>query len=190
MGTTKQNVSASLLESENFAICDENQIMKEEKLQIVINKGKRKKFATNIAELFGIPRKNIQIGNSIITKQGVISHVVHFVNDSDLEQLAVALDEESVSIKQYIDMLYASLSKQMNKVCQRHFGLSEDFVVDLNHVLSMKTRTMSPNIEPSFPLIQPQNSLLQEGLAQEGDIEMITPSGPTTDSAPKPSFVL
>merc|ERR1712228_651732 len=122
MGTTKQNVSASLLESENFAICDENQITKEEKLQIVINKGKRKKFATNIAELFGIPRKNIQIGNSIITKQGVISHIVHFVSNSDLEQLGVALDEESVSIKQYIDMLYASLSREVtgNQVCRRH----------------------------------------------------------------------
>merc|ERR1712228_897239 len=186
MGTTKQNVSASLLESENFAICDENQIMKEEKLQIVINKGKRKKFATNIAELFGIPRKNIQIGNSIITKQGVISHIVHFVSNSDLEQLGVALDEESVSIDKYIDMLYSSLSREVNQVCRRHFGLSDDFVVDLNYVLTMKSRACTPgNIDQDN----------EEGLAEEGNaghtttasVEMMTPM---TENQPKAAFVL
>merc|ERR1712228_1069441 len=125
--------SSSLLESEMDAshatFDNNNQITKEEKIKIIINKGRRRKLAGDIAELFGIPRKNIQIGNSIITKHGVISHIVHFVSNSDLEQLGVALDEESVSIDKYIDMLYSSLSREVNQVCRRHFGLSDDFVV-------------------------------------------------------------
>ena len=56
-----------------------------EKMTLIDNRGRTLALGEQIAEVFGIPVKNIEIGHSMITKYGIITHVVHFVYNSVLE---------------------------------------------------------------------------------------------------------
>ena len=119
----------------------DNQITERERINLLKNKGRRKQLSMDISELFGIPQKNIQIGNSTITKYGLITYIVHLVPRSDLKQMALEKHQKRVSVKEYIDGLYVSLPKEINVVFRKHFDLNEDFDVSLKYNLSMQLRT-------------------------------------------------
>jgi len=116
------------------------QISSKEKMKILKNKGKRRQLGMDLAELFGCNRKNIQIGNTTLTKQGMITFAVHLLHKSDL-------DESDSTPKQYVDDLFRSLSGCVDDAFRKHFGLNDDFSVSLHWTLSMASR--SPNMTPS-----------------------------------------
>jgi len=118
----------------SVSLPNDTQITAEERINLLKNKGKRRKLSTEIAELFGIPRKNIQIGNSIVTKHGLISLIIHFVNISDLKQMSVEMNHK-ISLQKYMDSLYSKVSDEINAIFQSHFDLDQDFDVHLKHSL-------------------------------------------------------
>eukprot|EP01083_Nonionella_stella_P216841 778966_1 len=62
-------------------------ISKEEKGNLIGNRGRTLALTEHLSQVFGISPKNLEIGHSMLTKYGVITHVIHFVYSNDLEAM-------------------------------------------------------------------------------------------------------
>ena len=104
--------------SEDFeAITNDNTnhklgLTQDEKNMIWSKKGLKSKLSTAIGEVFGISSQNIEIGYTQITKYGIITHFVHYVYESDLE-------EQKLDAPSFTEQLYGIAIKEIT--------------VDLNH---------------------------------------------------------
>ncbi len=129
--------------SSNGALTDE------EKQNLLDNRGRTMALGENIAEVFGIAVKNIEVGYSMLTKYGIITHIVHHIYDSDLEAMEDELREDhdnnqiNVTPKFYVSQLYAALQLDINGVFRSHFGLNDDFEVTFQHRLSVNKRKIT-----------------------------------------------
>ena len=132
-------------------------LTEDEKRKMRYNKGKTHALGESIAEVFGIASKNIEIGQSMTTKYGIIMHVVHYVYKDDLEAMEEELMSEdiygksntSVTPKYYVSQVFAALTFDINKVFRNHFDLSQDFQVLFHHRISAKKASIrSPTLDP------------------------------------------
>ena len=57
------------------------------------NRGRTECLGEHLAETFGIPPKNTEIGNTMITSHGAITHVIHYIYEDDLETMEVIIVE-------------------------------------------------------------------------------------------------
>ena len=121
----------------------------DEKQNLINNRGRTLALAENIAGVFVMPVKNIEVGHSMITKYGITTHVVHFVYTADLEAMEEELLNENnanqvnVTPRFFISQLYASLLDDINQVFRNHFGLNNDFEVQFRYKLGVKKRTLT-----------------------------------------------
>ena len=124
-----------------------NMLTESEKENLINNAGKTLKLSQNIAEVFGVDSERIEVGQSMINKYGIMTHIVHCVYISDLE----AMEEEmrmdidgnqtaNLSEKQYISSLYelSEISQNITKVFRSHFDLNNDFEVVYQHRVGVK----------------------------------------------------
>jgi len=127
---------------DNGDTCTISVLKQSERISILKNMGRRNRLSIELSELFAIPKKNLQVGNSIVSKYGVITYIVHFINDSDLKQISATATEsgDCYKVKEYMEQLYASCGQEINAVFQKHFGLDYRFDVSMNYVLSLRTR--------------------------------------------------
>eukprot|EP01083_Nonionella_stella_P297067 1009058_1 len=116
-----------------------------EKDNFVQNRGKTLELARRIAEVFAIPQRNIEVGYSTLTQYGIITHIVHYIYQSDLEALEMQLDNGSalITAKFFAAQLYASFSEEINEVFRTHFGISQAFKVTFNHQMGIKKASMA-----------------------------------------------
>ena len=125
----------------------QNTLTDQEKENFINNRGRTAALGEQVAELMETHAKNIEIGHSMITKYGIITHVVHSVAVSDLEMMKEELVEENqrdmvnVTPIFFVSQLYASLSNEINHVFRNHFELNDDFEVEF-HKLGFRKRTM------------------------------------------------
>ena len=101
-----------------------------------------------ICEVFGIPPKNLEVGYSMLTKYGIITHIVHYIYEDDLEIMEEELLDEiegqiNVTPKFYVSQLYAAMQTNINSVFKQHFSINDEFDVTLQHRLSARKRTMT-----------------------------------------------
>ena len=130
-------------------------INEEEKRKLINNYGKRKALGRNIAETFGIPIKNIEVGNSMITKHGIITHIVHYIYQEDLEMLEEELIGQInfLSPRYFVSQLYLSLKQDINDAFCAHFDLKDDFGTSLDLKLGIKQRTRRSLQVPKSPIM-------------------------------------
>ena len=145
---------------------------KEERLNININKGKRKKLSRSMGLLFGIPYRNIQIGATTLTSHGFYVKIVHFVYPSQLIQ-DVNDDEEDDEItpKQYIKQLYSRLQNEINDLFRSHFNLNQDFCVQYQFKLSTLHKAIS--IDPNHSFIHQNEGEINNDKNNTTEMEMI-----------------
>merc|ERR1712154_136526 len=122
-------------------------ITEEEKMNFWKYKGLKLKLSTEIAEVFGISEKNLEIGYVQITKYGLIMHVIHYVYSTDLEELEQELIDEamfnvSIGPSYYTEQcLYGSFEKEVDEVFRNHFKLkTNDFNVVYNKRYPKKSK--------------------------------------------------
>eukprot|EP01083_Nonionella_stella_P314310 1131810_1 len=105
----------------------------DERQDIMNNRGRTMFLGESIAEVFGIPPRNIEIGYSTITKHGLITHIVHYVDHDDLEEMQQELQKLSgdahpqvISARYFTEKMHLSLQTDITEVMRGHFNLSDD----------------------------------------------------------------
>ena len=147
----------------------------QEKQALMDNKGRTQALGDNIAEVFGIPHKNIEVGCSMITKYGINMHIVHYVYKDDLEMMEEELLYENaaavivVTAKYYVSQVFASLAFDINEVFYNHFGLGQNFQVIFHHKFSAQKGLRGV-----------KNSTLDIGAAASNDMSDKRPADPKT----------
>ena len=93
-----------------------NIISEEEKKCFMQNRGRTSKLGDSLAGVYEISAKNIEVGHSMLTKHGIITHIVHYVYDDEIERLHEELMNESgkqlynvVTPKLYVSQLFESV---------------------------------------------------------------------------------
>ena len=120
-----------------------------EKKLILQNRGRTYALGQQMAQVFGIPPKNIELGvNSMLTKYGIVTHVVHHVNDDDLKNMEneLFLDTQKdidVTAQFFVRQLYSTFLPEITDVFRLHFKLSNDFEVTFKP--RMNGRNVSAN---------------------------------------------
>ena len=80
-------------------------------------KGLKFKLSTEIAEVFGVSANNIEIGCVQITKYGIIIHIVHYVYNSDLDELEEQSNGAiSICASFFTQQLYANCITEINQI--------------------------------------------------------------------------
>ena len=95
-------------------------LTEEEKLLCLKHKGLKFALSEGMAEVFGVSSNNLEIGYTQITKYGIIVHIVHYVYNSDLEEIE---EESNVSIGAsfFTSQLYSNHIKEINQVFRTHY---------------------------------------------------------------------
>ena len=141
-------------------------ITDQEKENIINNRGRTKALGESLASLFCIPHKNIEIGWTMTTQFGSMTHIVHYVNESDLEMIESEINEGNVLIspKIFVAQLCASLQNEITEIFRNHFELNEEFFVSfrkrtgLNKNVSVKS---DDNDNQGMPDLDKRESLLR-----------------------------
>merc|ERR1712176_1725184 len=122
----------------------------DERRNLVHNRGRTQALGESIAEVFGIPTRNIEVGHSMITKYGISTHIVHYVYDIDLETMEEELLNENMSNNQigvtpkyFVSQLFTSLEPDITRVFRKHFELNKDFQVTFQRRLGIRKRTLT-----------------------------------------------
>ena len=91
-----------------------------------MKRGLTKTFARHISEVFGIPQKNIEVGYSMINKHGLVTHIVHYVYESDLSVMDEEIRSDNkgnlshrISAAFFVKQLYSTFEKEINNVFRR-----------------------------------------------------------------------
>merc|ERR1712087_676670 len=112
-----------------------NDITEQEKMNIINNRGRTEALSESLAALCEIQPKSIEIGSTFITKQGAMTHVVHFVYKTELEimqsQLGSNNDNNDIIVAPnfYTKQLYGTLGNEVTRIFRDHFDLNDDFKV-------------------------------------------------------------
>eukprot|EP01083_Nonionella_stella_P265660 899652_1 len=105
-----------------------NALRSDERENIINNRGRAKRLGESIAEVFGVPHTNIEIGYSRITKNGFITHIVHHVDHDDLDAMQHELQQLSgdnhpqiISPGYFTEKRHLLLQKDITAVMRAHF---------------------------------------------------------------------
>ena len=147
-----------------------------EKQHLIDNAGKTLKLSQNIAEAFGVDAERIEVGQSMINKYGILTHIVHCVYVSDLEAMEEEMAEDNdditvqVNARYYISELYEShkIMQDITNVFRSHFKLNKDFDVVFQHRVGVKKSDLIRKHDEND---QKRNSVLKKVVDQIG-IEM------------------
>eukprot|EP01083_Nonionella_stella_P080654 221711_1 len=115
------------------------------------NIGCTKALGQHLAQCFEIPDKNIEVGQSMVTKYGLTTHVVHYVYTDDLDRMATLRAEEFQGQNQSIPIITPvyftqqmciSEQNEIEKCFRNHFELNDDFRIQYRYRVG-GTRTRS-----------------------------------------------
>ena len=173
----------NLEDNNNNKIDTSNMLTDAERQSLIDNSGRTLKLSEGIAEVFGIDRERIEVGQSMINKYGIMTHIVHCVYTSDLEAMEEEITEENddipiqVTPRYYISELYESdkIVQDITKVFRSHFILNEDFEVVFQHRVGVYSK--STLIRKNARKEKKRNAMLQRVVSQVGikmeDDEMV-----------------
>ena len=132
----------------------------EEKKKLRNNYGRRNALGKSIAETFGIEIKNIEVGSSMISKYGIMTHIVHYIYEEDLDMMEEELQDQInfLSPKYFISQLFVSLKEDVNNVFSNHFDLNNDFEISLDLKLGIKQRTKRTLVASKSPSMIPEST--------------------------------
>eukprot|EP01083_Nonionella_stella_P105087 302087_1 len=125
-----------------------NVLTKDEKQNIIDNRGRTWCLGGRIAEVFRIPPKNIEVGFSQITRDGLMTHIVHYVDREDIEIMQQELDNvqgdeaKTVTPSYFTKQLHLSLHQDISAVFRKHFHLNKDFIVEYSQRLGVAKKSM------------------------------------------------
>ena len=137
----------------NSVSSSEAAISDKEKKQILKFRGLRLKLSQSLTELWHIPSKTIEIGATVLTKSGAMTHIVHLMKSDDVEIYKSVVMADRLDIEVTETMIarrfYALRRDEVSEIFKSHFGLSEGFKVDFYDGIGRKKRAMTPSAFPN-----------------------------------------
>eukprot|EP01083_Nonionella_stella_P137001 416977_1 len=121
---------------------DTKSLTDNERDNIIDNRGRTMCLAESIAEVFGIQPKYIEIGYTMITKCGFITHIVHYVDQEDLDLMEQeAQHPDTISALYFAEQLFLSLQSDITTVMRQHFNLNTDFETEYTNRSGARIRS-------------------------------------------------
>ena len=109
-----------------------------------------------------VPEKSIEIGSTLLTKTGAVTHIVHLMKKDDIEIYASEIlgNREDTTMDELfiIGQFYAIRKEEVGAIFRDHFGLGDGFDVAFYCRKGKKKRALSVSIDsktasPVFPPI-------------------------------------
>eukprot|EP01084_Bolivina_argentea_P001058 1943_1 len=148
MGETNTKKYQDVYEDYNDDVSvDGTTITVEERQNIIDNRGRTEALGEQIAEAYEITTKNIEVGHSMITKHGLIMHVVHYVYNDNLEVMEAKLREQNITTqinvtpRYFTEQTFLAYQKNIKKVLRVHFDLSKNICVAYHNRLGGKAHS-------------------------------------------------
>merc|ERR1719242_1722435 len=116
-----------------------------DKLKIEKYKGYREQLSFSLTELWQIPEKTIEIGNTKLTNNGAITHIVHLMKREDIEDGMRVFGAEPSDDRVEIliaRQFYAMHRDAISHIFRAHFHLNSRFEVEFYGRREKRRRTL------------------------------------------------
>ena len=124
-----------------------------ERTKIEYHRGFRKAMSRSLTRFWGIPDKTIEIGSTIITKTGAITHIVHLMSIEDAQDFAVELfgDDAKMGVPPLVVVrqFYELKRMEISELFRDHFHLGQEFSVtfyDSTDKRKLTVHTAAPSL--------------------------------------------
>ena len=118
-------LSTSLFEGDMFP---------EERSNVERYRGLQKELSRRLTLFWGIPDESIEIGATVLTKAGSITHIVHLMQRDALDIYAEEMfkDRDSLEVTpmSVIRRVYGLKNEEITKIFRDHFRFEKDSKVD------------------------------------------------------------
>ena len=134
-------------------------ITETEEVNMKYYSGFRDSLSRQLAQLWRVSHQNIQIGKTILTKNGSITHIVHLLRCDDLTEFAVEIcsdDRRSgASTMWIVRQFYKIRSSELTDIFREHFRVGSDFKAVFCDQRDRRKRamTMGSHQEEGKPLV-------------------------------------
>jgi len=108
-----------------------------------------KKLGRSLTQLWGIPEGTIEVGHTVVTKKGAITHIVHFMKRDDISAYSEALygdEDDHLSPWLIIRQFYESKKRDLCGIIRTHFGLSDEFIVSVCNRSSVRQNSIKKSV--------------------------------------------
>ena len=108
------SVASSSLEAEQGA----NELSSGERFKILCNRDRTRALSFSLSAIWGIEPKRIEGGNTMLSKLGARTHIVHYLYDL-----------QGVDPLFHVQQSFAASANGVAQAMRQHFGLGDDFMV-------------------------------------------------------------
>ena len=124
-----------------------NDITEDEKGLIKLYRGWRQKLSRSLTAIWHLPDKTIEIGNTMLTANGAITHIVHLMSKQSMtgyaEELFGHSPDRTISASEIARRFDRVHRLEISKIFRSHFGLSDAFNVVFCDRISRSKRAVS-----------------------------------------------
>ena len=125
-------------------------LQEKEKLSIGLYRGWRQKLSRSLTELWQIPDKSIEIGNTLTTSTGTMTHIVHLMKREDIVDAQQMFQFGGQEVGRYglliAEQFYASRKVAVSKIFRSHFRLGRNFRIMFYCRDERRRRTTHQNV--------------------------------------------
>ena len=143
--------------------------------KVLYYSGFRDRLGRQLAQLWRVSHKNIQIGKTILTTNGAITHILHFMKSDDLADYAAEFcseDDRSAASTMWVIRQFCNLRQSdLNDIFREHFRVGSDFEVVFYDQRDKRKRTLtvgSSHDEESNLLVAWERSSNKSGIEMMG----------------------
>lgn len=136
-------------------------ITENEKMQISRFRGWRRRLSASLCEIWQIPKKSIEIGATVLTNHGAITHIVHLMPTEDIEAYKTGISGDKLSDKKVEEIgliitrtFYANHRFEINDIFRSHFSVGSDFTVEFFDRIEKGKRRLNPKGDVGLDLEQ------------------------------------
>ena len=108
-----------------------NELTRNEELSILKHSGRTLSLSRGIAKIWRTQSKSIEVGSTLVTKHGAVTHIVHYLDRAQFEQFVLDQGDHESDVTPYffVRRVYHSLNQQITALFLRHFHLEDCFSV-------------------------------------------------------------
>ena len=124
-----------------------NDITAEERTNLLVHSGFRWKMSGSLARIWHIPQKAVEIGATVLTKSGAVTHIVHLMKRDAVDIYAAELfgeqHDDEVTPIMIARRFYEIRRLEISEIFRAHLDLSNAFSVAFSCRIEKKKRAVS-----------------------------------------------
>lgn len=145
-----------------------NELRDDEKRRIERRRGLTWKLGRALNQFWNIPDGAIEVGHTMLTQKGMITHIVHFMKREDITAYSAELfgDDDSVPVTPLliVRQFYESKRYALCEIFRSHFGLSNEFDVTFHDRRGLKKNTLRKSVHAQHLTVNSNHSSTMSSL--------------------------